>query len=146
MLDSNLAKQQRNDTNQASHDFTIHFNPPFVLDSQNKHKPALNKVITMSYSWYNIAEAYGNNKLKWRKKPGDWQFLTFPDGMYDPEITPTSTVFCRLRRSLLACTWLSVSGDDRESWQVTSRSSLIPLVARSRLPAINPSDREPGTG
>ena len=37
----------------------------------------------MSYSWYNIAEVYGNNKLKWRKKTGSWQTLTFPDGMYD---------------------------------------------------------------
>jgi len=37
----------------------------------------------MSYSWYNIAEAYQNNKIKWRKNTGDWQTLTFPDGMYD---------------------------------------------------------------
>jgi len=37
----------------------------------------------MSYSWYNVAEAYGNNKIKWRKKEGDWQTLTFPDNMYD---------------------------------------------------------------
>ena len=37
----------------------------------------------MSYSWYNVAERYGNNKIKWRKKTGDWQTLTFPDGMYD---------------------------------------------------------------
>lgn len=40
-------------------------------------------MITMSYSWYNIAEAYGNNKLKRRKKGRDWQTLIFPDGMYD---------------------------------------------------------------
>lgn len=37
----------------------------------------------MSYSWYHIAEAYGNNKLKWRKKPKSWKTLTFPDGTYD---------------------------------------------------------------
>ena len=36
----------------------------------------------MSYSWYNIAEAYDNNKIRWRKKSEDWQTLTFPDGMY----------------------------------------------------------------
>ena len=83
LLDSNLAKLQSNNFNQASHDFTINFNPPIQLDQQSQYKAALNRLITMSYSWYNIAEAYGNNKLKWRKKPGAWQTLTFPDGMYD---------------------------------------------------------------
>ena len=81
LLDSSLAKQQRK--GQKSHDFTIHFNPPIELDPRKKYKAALNELITMSYSWYNIAEAYGNNKIKWRKNTGDWQTLTFPDGMYD---------------------------------------------------------------
>ena len=39
----------------------------------------------MSYSWYNIAEAYENNKLRWRKNSEGWHTLTFPDGMYDYE-------------------------------------------------------------
>ena len=43
----------------------------------------MDELITMSYSWYNVAERYGNNKIKWRKKTEDWQTLTFPDGMYD---------------------------------------------------------------
>ena len=83
MLDSSLTKQQRNNHNQKSHDFTIYFNPPIELDREKSYKAALNRLITMSYSWYNIAEAYGNNKIKWRKNTGDWQTLTFPDGMYD---------------------------------------------------------------
>ena len=36
----------------------------------------------MSYSWYNIAEVYDKNKIRWRKKSENWQTLTFPDGMY----------------------------------------------------------------
>ena len=83
LLDSSLAKQQRNNHNQKSHDFTIYFNPPIELVREKSYKAALNRLITMSYSWYNIAEAYGNNKIKWRKNTGDWQTLTFPDGMYD---------------------------------------------------------------
>lgn len=82
LLDSNLAKLQRNNHNQESYNFTIHLHPPIRLEQTKNYKAALNKLITMSYSWYNIAEAYGNNKLKWRKKPGDWQTLIFPDGMY----------------------------------------------------------------
>ena len=69
LLDSRLAKLQRN-ANQK-------------LDPRKNYKTSWNRLITISYSWYNIAKAYGNNKLKWRKKTGDWQTLTFPDGMYD---------------------------------------------------------------
>jgi len=58
------------------------FNPPIYLDEQKSYKAALNKLATMSYSWYNIAEAYDNNKIRWRKKSEDWQTLPFPDGMY----------------------------------------------------------------
>ena len=80
LLDSNLARQ--NNGNQVSHDFPINFNPPIYLDEQKSYKAVLNKLVTMSYSWYNIAEAYDNNKIRWRKKSEDWQTLTFPDGMY----------------------------------------------------------------
>ena len=83
LLDSSLAKQQRNNHNQKSHDFTIYFNPPIELDRKKNYKGALNRLITMSYSWYNIAETYRNNKIKWRKNTGDWKTLTFPDGMCD---------------------------------------------------------------
>ena len=82
LLDSHLAKLQRNGANQKSHDFWIYFNAPVMLDPQKNYKIALNCLITMSYSWYNIAEKY-NNKLKWRKKGGNWKTLTLPDGMYD---------------------------------------------------------------
>lgn len=51
LLNSNLAKLQRNNANQASHDFTIHFTPPFRQGNKDKYKAALNKLITMSYSW-----------------------------------------------------------------------------------------------
>ena len=36
----------------------------------------------MSYSWYNIAASFGNNKIHWRKKTEEWQTLIFPNGMY----------------------------------------------------------------
>ena len=80
LLDSNLARQKNG--NQGSHDFTINFNPPIHLDERKSDKAALNKLVTMSYSWYNIAEVYDENKIRWRKKSEDWQTLTFPDGMY----------------------------------------------------------------
>ena len=81
LLDSSLAKQQRTGGRQVSHDFTIHFQPLIHLGSGN-YKAALNKLITMSYSWYNIDASFGNNKIRWRKKIEEWQTLIFPNGMY----------------------------------------------------------------
>ena len=82
LLDSSLAKLQRGGERNVSHDFTINFQPPIHLDSGN-YKAALNKLITMSYSWYNIDASYGNNKIRRRKKTEEWQTLIFPNGMYD---------------------------------------------------------------
>ena len=81
LLDSSRAKQQRTGGRQASHDFTINFHPPIHLGSGN-YKAALNKLNTMSYSWYNIDASFGNNKIRWRKKTEEWQTLIFPNGMY----------------------------------------------------------------
>jgi len=46
------------------------------------NKAALNKLITMSYSWYNIDASFGNNKIRWRKKTKEWKTLIFLNGIY----------------------------------------------------------------
>ena len=93
LLDLNLARRQHGiGGKQKTHDFTINFHLPIRLEKMKNYKAALNELITMSYSsnfmsysWYNIAEAYKNNEPKWRKNCEDCQTLTFPDGMYDYE-------------------------------------------------------------
>ena len=81
LLDSQIAKQQN--PNQKSHDFTIRFDPPIVLDRNKNYEAALNELVTMSYSWYNIRATYGNNTLRWKKKSESaWKTITFPDGMF----------------------------------------------------------------
>jgi len=83
LLDSSLAKLQEDGYRNVSHDFTVNFYPPIYLDSGN-YQAALNEIISMSYSWYNIDAAYDNNKIRWRKKTEkDWKTLTFKNGMYD---------------------------------------------------------------
>ena len=82
LLDSAIAKQQNK--NQKSHDFTIRFDPPIVLNKNKNYKAALNKVVNMTYSWYNVRAVYGNNTLRWKKKSeSGWKTITFPDGMYN---------------------------------------------------------------
>ena len=58
-----------------------------LLDSIKNHtiyKAALNKLITMSYSWYNVRQSYNNNKLRWKKKTdAEWKYIIFSDGLYN---------------------------------------------------------------
>ena len=83
LLDSSLAKLERGGERNVSHDFTVKFHPPIDLGSGN-YKAALNRLITMSYSWNNIDSRYDNNKIRWKKKTEQaWKTLTFPNGMYD---------------------------------------------------------------
>ena len=63
LLDSSLAKLQRDGERNVSHDFTINFSLPIYLDSGN-YKAALDELITMSYSWYNIDASFDNNKIR----------------------------------------------------------------------------------
>ena len=82
LLDSAIAKQQNK--NQKSHDFVIRFDEPIVLDKNKNFIAALNEVVTMSYSWYNIRASYGNNTLRWKKNSESaWKTITFSDRMYN---------------------------------------------------------------
>ena len=83
LLDSSLAKLEVGGERNVSHDFTVSFYPPINL-GEGKYKAALDRLITMSYSWNNIDSRYDNNKIRWKKKTEQaWKTLTFPNGMYD---------------------------------------------------------------
>ena len=65
-----------------SHDFTIKYNDPIKLSYNMKHELAV-RMIKMTYSWYNIRQSYGNNKIKYSHDKGtNWETITFADGMY----------------------------------------------------------------
>ena len=86
ILDSSLAKLQRNNHNQASQNFRIYFEPPINLNPNKIYKIAMNKLISMTYSWYNVSKKYNNNTYKWKKTTDkDWKTETIPEGMYDYE-------------------------------------------------------------
>jgi len=83
LLDSSLAKLEIGGEQNVTHDFTVRFYPPIDLGKGN-YKAALDRLITMSYSWNNIDSRYDNNKIRWKKKTEQaWKTLTFPNGMYD---------------------------------------------------------------
>ena len=67
LLDSSLAKLEIGGERNVSHDFTVNLYPPIDLGEGN-YKAALNRLITMSYSWNNIDSRSNNNKIRWKKK------------------------------------------------------------------------------
>ena len=92
LLDSSLTKLERGGERNVSHNFTVKFHSPIELGSGN-YKAALNRLITMSYSWYNIDAFYNNDKIRWKKKTDQaWQTLTF---RMECTITIESTLFFR---------------------------------------------------
>ena len=65
-----------------SHDFTVKLTNPIKLSYDMKHEIAV-RTISMTYSWYNIRQSYGNNQIKYSKDNGtSWETITFVDGMY----------------------------------------------------------------
>ena len=88
-LDSCLAKLQSNGERNVSHNFTITFPSPFSLDSGN-YKAALDELITMSYSWYNIDTSFDNNKIRWKDIN---LFLQKHTGKVDPKDEDSAFIF-----------------------------------------------------
>ena len=65
-----------------SHDFTTRFTNPIKLSYDMKHELAV-RTISMTYSWYNIRQSYGNNQIKYSPDKGaNWKTITSVDGMY----------------------------------------------------------------
>ena len=76
------SKNRQNVGVSFSHDFTTKFNNPIHLSYNMKHELAV-RMISMTYSWYNIRQVYENNQIKYSHDGGNsWETITFVDGMY----------------------------------------------------------------
>ena len=65
-----------------SHDFTTKLREPIKLSYDMKHEIAV-RTMSMTYSWYNIRQSYGNNQIKYSHDKGtNWETITFVAGMY----------------------------------------------------------------
>ena len=85
ILSSFRAKRQANNYNQKANDFTIFLDPPLFLDPNKNYEMALDEIITMTYSWYNVSDSFNNNKIRYRKTNGSdttFKNIELPNGMY----------------------------------------------------------------
>lgn len=70
--------------NNRPENFTTQFNRPIILDSNFEYAIRLNRIINMSFTWYNIHPDYNNQLIKYRLD-GESSFtdITFPAGVWN---------------------------------------------------------------
>ena len=61
-LSSYKVKDKGNNTPQ---NFTIKFNKPIMLDSNSQYVVGLNRIVNMSFTWFNVNSSYGNQLIKY---------------------------------------------------------------------------------
>ena len=77
VLSSYNAKSQGNNTPQ---NFITQFNKPIMLDSNSQYMVGLNRIINMSFTWFNVNSSYGHQLIKYSSDNGStFHEITFPD-------------------------------------------------------------------
>ena len=80
VLSSYSVKGQGNNTPQ---DFTIKFNKPIILDRNSEYTVGLNRIVNMSFTWFNVNPSYGNQLIKYSSDNGStFENITFPKGVW----------------------------------------------------------------
>ena len=77
VLSSYSVKDQENNTPQ---NFTIKFNRPKILDNNSQYVVGLNRIINMSFTWFNVNSSYANQLIKYSSDNGStFHEITFPE-------------------------------------------------------------------
>lgn len=63
-------------------DFTINFSKPIQLDNNRQYNIGLNRVINMSFTWFNINPGYNNQTTKYNSDKGS----SFKDLKFAPAV------------------------------------------------------------
>ena len=80
-LSSYNAKGQGNNTPQ---NFITRFNKPIMLDRNSQYMVGLNRIINMSFTWFNVDSSYGNQLIKYSSDNGStFNEITFPAGVWN---------------------------------------------------------------
>jgi len=76
----NVKKQTKNKPS----DFTIRYTQPIKLNPNIQYEIGLDRIITMSFTWFNITLGLNNQKIKYSSNNGStWKDLTFPPGTWN---------------------------------------------------------------
>ena len=65
-------------------DFTTNFTRPIILDNNKQYVIGLNRVINMSFTWFNVNAGYKNQLIKYSSDNGStFKNITFPAGVWN---------------------------------------------------------------
>ena len=65
-------------------DFTTNFTRPITLDNNKQYTIGLNRVINMSFTWFNVNAGYKNQLIKYSSDNGStFKNITFPAGVWN---------------------------------------------------------------
>ena len=74
----------KNTGNNQPENFVTKFTRPIILDSNHEHAIGLNRVINMSFTWFNINPGYSNQLIKYSKdNRNTWTDITFLAGAWN---------------------------------------------------------------
>ena len=81
VLSSYTVKDQGNNTPQ---NFITKFNRPIILDRNSQYAVGLNRIINMSFTWFNVNPSYANQLIKFSSDNGlTFKDITFPAGVWN---------------------------------------------------------------
>ena len=74
----------KNQGNNKPEDFTTNFTRPIILDNNKQYVIGLNRVINMSFTWFNVNSSYGNQLIKYSSDNGStFKNITLPAGVWN---------------------------------------------------------------
>ena len=73
----------KNKGNNKPEDFITKFVRPLTLDRNSQYVLGLNRIINMSFTWFNVNPGYGNQLIKYSSDNGStYKDITFPAGVW----------------------------------------------------------------
>ena len=74
----------KNKDNNKPENFVTEFVRPIILDSNYEYMIGLNRIINMSFTWFNINAGYNNQLIRYSKDTGStFANIAFPAGVWD---------------------------------------------------------------
>ena len=74
----------KNQGDNKPEDFTTNFTRPIILDNNKQYVIGLNRVINMSFTWFNVNAGYKNQLIKYSSDNGStFKNITFPAGVWN---------------------------------------------------------------
>lgn len=73
----------KNERNNKPGNFITKFTKPIVLDNNHEYAVGLNRIISMSFTWFNINAGYDNQLSRFSSDSGiNFTNITFPPGVW----------------------------------------------------------------